>query len=86
MDGLANSHIGAATADHAGHVVIDVLIGGLGVALEEVGRRHDLPGLAVAALGNVQLEPGFLYRVELAVCCCKAFNCCYRTTFNGGYG
>ena len=36
---------------------------GLGVAgFRQVDGRHDLAGLAVAALGNVFLNPGLLHR------------------------
>src|SRR5579864_8520362 len=65
MHGLADALIGAATTD-IGHRFIDVLVGRLGVLLEQRGRGHDLAGLAIAALGNVDRGPGLLHRVRCA--------------------
>ena len=42
----------------------DLLLGGIGVALQKVGRRHDHPGRAVAALQAVVVPERFLQRVE----------------------
>jgi hypothetical protein len=63
MHGLADALIGAATAD-IGHRFIDVLVRRLGVFLEQRGSRHDLAGLAIAALGHIDLSPGLLHRVR----------------------
>src|SRR4029077_4420153 len=65
VNGGANSLIGAAAADIACHGGIDLGIGGLGGLCEQRGRRHDLSRLAIAALGNVELEPRALYRVAV---------------------
>src|SRR5882724_9111314 len=51
--------IRAAPAD-VGHRVVDVLVGRLRVRLQQRRRRHDLPGLAIAALGDVERRPGLL--------------------------
>src|SRR5678816_4864077 len=60
---LANALIRSASAD-VGHRVVDVLVGRLGLLLQESRRRHDLPGLAVAALGHVEGRPGLLHGVR----------------------
>src|SRR5580765_3435636 len=59
VDGRPDALIGPASAD-VGHGVVDVLIRRLGVALQQGRRGHDLPGLAIAALRNVEHRPGFL--------------------------
>src|ERR1039458_1222936 len=59
--------MGAAAAEVAAPVEIrlgDLAALGAG-ALNERHRGHDLPGLAVAALGHVELEPRLLHRVQL---------------------
>src|SRR5262245_45017683 len=63
VDGRADALIGPAAAD-VGHRVVDVLVGRLGRALQERGRRHDLPGLAIAALRNVERGPRLLHRMR----------------------
>ena len=60
LDRFANAGIGPAAADVAGHCVVDVGIGGIGVAGEERRSRHDLARLAVAALNHLEVEPGLL--------------------------
>src|SRR5438067_88003 len=60
MDGGANARVGAAAADVAAHGGVDVVVGGVGGFGEERRRGHDLPGLAVTALGNVAEEPSAL--------------------------
>src|SRR5258707_6881181 len=59
MHAGANALIGAAAAD-IGHRLIDVLFGRLGVLLEQSRGRHDLSGLAIAALRHVEPGPGLL--------------------------
>ena len=63
VDGAADAHIGAAAADIACHGRVDVGSVGLGRSLQERGRRHDLAGLAIAALRHVLGDPGLLHRV-----------------------
>src|SRR6267378_3872432 len=60
LDGSANTRIGAAAADVAGHGAVDVGIARLGVCGEQRARRHDLPRLTVPALRHVEREPGRL--------------------------
>src|SRR6185436_4574620 len=62
MHGGAYALVGAAAAD-VGHRRVDVGIGGLLVLGEQRCCRHELPGLAVAALRHVQLRPSLLHRV-----------------------
>jgi hypothetical protein len=39
-----------------------------------------LPGLAIATLGNVQFEPGFLHSMQIVVAWREALDCLYRAT------
>src|SRR5262245_23403776 len=57
MDRLADSLIGAASTD-VGHGGVDIAVAGFRLALEQRRSRHDLAGLAVAALRDLQLQPG----------------------------
>ena len=63
MDGFANLLVGAAAADVAAHGFIDVGIGGVRLFRQQRRSRHDLPGLAVAALRNVDFDPRLLNRM-----------------------
>ena len=63
MDGFADALVGATAADVAAHGLVDVGVGGLGLFREQRDRGHDLAGLAVAALGNIFLDPCFLHGV-----------------------
>ena len=60
MNGLANALVRAAAADVAAHGIVDVGVGGVRFLGEQGDSGHNLPGLAVAALGNVFLHPGLL--------------------------
>ena len=60
MNRFANPLIGSATADVAAHGVVDIGIGGRRLFGEQRRGRHDLSGLAVAALGYVDRRPRFL--------------------------
>jgi len=64
MDGFADALIGAAAANVAAHGFVDVGIGGIGFFCEQRDGGHDLAGLAVAALGDVFGDPGFLHGVR----------------------
>src|SRR6267154_2900248 len=57
VNGSPNAQIGAAPADIAGHRGIDVGIAWLRRVGEQRRGRHDLTGLAIAALDDVELEP-----------------------------
>ena len=59
MHGAAQPLVGAAAAD-IGEIGVDVGIGRIGIALEVGRRRHDLAGLAIAALHDLQIKPGLL--------------------------
>src|ERR1700677_580906 len=58
LDCLANAHIRAAPTDVAGHRRINVGITRMGRCAQERARGHDLPGLTVAALYDLHVEPG----------------------------
>src|ERR1700749_2086164 len=69
LDGVADPHIGAAAADVSRHRGVDVRIVRRGSSIEQRARRHDLPGLAVTALHDLEFEPCFLYH---CACGCAA--------------
>ena len=85
MNGFADPHISPATADVA-QILVDVLIAGFWKFVQKICGRHDLPGLAIAALRNIVLQPRLLYGMELTVRRGKPFNRRDRLTFNSGYG
>jgi len=60
--GRSYALVRAAAAD-IGHRRVDVLIGRLRILCQQRRSGHDLPGLAIAALGHVELQPGLLHRV-----------------------
>src|SRR3954454_23749252 len=60
VDGGAYALIGAAATD-VGHRLVDVVVARLGCSLEEGRGRHDLAGLAIAALGHVDRRPRLLH-------------------------
>src|SRR5688500_19574113 len=62
-DGRKDPLVGAAAADVACHGGVDIGVGGARLAFEQRRSRHDLAGLAVAALRDVVLDPRLLYRV-----------------------
>src|SRR5215467_11783841 len=59
--GLTSS-LPAAPADVTGHGFVDLRVGGLAVALEERGGRHELSRLTVTTLRYAHLHPGRLQR------------------------
>jgi len=63
-DRLADARIGAAAAQvrQGG----EVALARLGLTGQQVDRSHDLAGLAIAALGNVFVDPGLLHRMQPA--------------------
>lgn len=65
MDAFADAMVGAAATNVAGHGIVYVLVGGVGVVAQQYGGRHDLAGVAVAALGYVNFLPGLLERVAV---------------------
>src|SRR6185437_6983957 len=66
VDGGADALIGPAAADVAAHRLVDVVVGRLRLGGQQRRGGHDLPGLAVAALRHVALDPGELDRVRPA--------------------
>src|SRR5437899_3425628 len=63
VNGLAHLLERAAAAD-VGDPRVDVGIGRLRLVLQERRHRHDHPGLAVAALGHLVVDPRLLHRVQ----------------------
>src|ERR1700733_14965376 len=61
FDRFADTDIGAAAADIPGHRCVDIGVVGLRRSGEQSCRRHDLAGLAIAALDDFEIEPGFLH-------------------------
>src|SRR6266481_5795790 len=57
LDALANPLVGTATADVSGHHFVDIGIAWLPIRFQKCARGHDLPRLAVAALGDFATEP-----------------------------
>src|SRR6267143_4333981 len=66
VDCLAHLLEGAAAAD-IGDGFVDVLVGRLRFLLEKRRHRHDHSGLAISALRNVVVDPGFLHFVQRPV-------------------
>src|SRR5437773_1123575 len=60
FDRFADTQIGATTADVARHRIVDVGIHRTRFARQERHSRHDLAGLAVAALNDLKIEPRLL--------------------------
>src|SRR5215468_3819947 len=58
-----NALISATAADIGAHVFNDLLARRLRIVLEQVGRAHNLAGLAVAALRHALGQPGLLHRM-----------------------
>src|SRR5215813_8877353 len=67
LDGGGDALIAAATADVAAHRIINFTLGRVFVHRQERGCLHDLAGLAIAALRDIQSAPGFLYRMVSVV-------------------
>jgi len=61
MDGFADALVSAAAADVAAHEIVDIGVGGVGFLGKQRDCRHDLSGLAVAALRHVFFHPGLLH-------------------------
>ena len=61
LDRSANAHIGPTAADISCHRGIDVGVIRIGRCLQQCRRRHDLAGLAIAALDHFEIEPRLLH-------------------------
>ena len=64
MNRFPNSLISAASAEIPVHRLRDLLVAGIRCFRKKRGRRHDLSGLAVAALRNFFGNPRFLQNVQ----------------------
>src|SRR5258708_32715795 len=82
MDGPSYARVGTAAADVAGHGFVNISVGGLGIFFQQDGCTHDLSGLAVAALRNVDFDPGALHRV--GVVGGEALSGCDMLAFDAG--
>src|SRR2546422_3249377 len=60
LDGRADARIGATAANVARHRLVDIAVGGRRVLRQQRGGGHDLAGLAVAALHDLEVEPRLL--------------------------
>src|SRR5215468_5121891 len=60
LDRLPNARIGATAADVPRHCLVDIGVGGRGHLREQRRGGHDLAGLTVAALNDLEAEPGLL--------------------------
>ena len=65
MHCLDDVHVTRAPAQVAFEAPADLILGRVGVLLEQVGRGHDEAGRAVTALQSVLIPEGLLDRVEL---------------------
>lgn len=63
FDGGMDAGVGTTAADITVHSSGYVFIAGPGIVAEEGGSAHDLPSLAVPALGHVVFEPSLLHGV-----------------------
>src|SRR5436190_20688045 len=64
MNRLANARIRSAAADEIAHHRVDVGVTRIRLVAQERARRHDHPGLAVAALRDVFRDPSALTRMR----------------------
>src|SRR5918994_4654993 len=61
LDRGTDARISAAAADVAVHCIVYVGVAGAGIFGEKRGSRHNLAGLAIAALHDLQVEPCLLH-------------------------
>jgi hypothetical protein len=66
MDGFTHLFKGAAAANIAYRIVY-IAVGRMRLVLEQSDYRHDYPALAIAALRNIMIDPGFLDAVQDAI-------------------
>src|ERR1043165_7194109 len=60
LDPGADARIGPAATDVSRHGIVDSAVGRVGFGGEQRRSGHDLTGLAIAALGHLELDPGSL--------------------------
>src|SRR6476646_5799518 len=65
LDRADGGGMGAAAADEVLQRFLDLRIRRLGIAIDQLGRRHDPAVDAVGALRDLLLEPGCLDRMRL---------------------
>src|ERR1700688_1042605 len=63
MDRVFDALVTAAAADVARHRLAYLIVRGLWIFVQQCRGLHDLAGLAIAALRNIDLAPGLLNRV-----------------------
>src|SRR5450432_654173 len=63
MNGFANAQVGATAANISRHGFINILICRIWIFTEQHGRRHQLTGMTISTLRNVDLLPGKLRRM-----------------------
>src|ERR1700730_16652720 len=63
MHSIFDPLVTAAAADVAGHRFNYLIVGRFWILYQQRGRLHDLPGLAIAALRDVELSPSLLNRM-----------------------
>src|SRR5689334_1887210 len=63
LDRAHDALVGPTAADVGAHMLHDLLARWLWIVLEQIGRAHDLPALAVAALRHPLGEPSLLNRM-----------------------
>src|SRR5438067_1053886 len=68
MDGAADTHVGRAAADVAGHGGVDIRVARMRIRRQQRGRRHELTALAVTALRHIQGNPRLLHGVSVPQC------------------
>src|SRR5690606_35890452 len=66
VNGFTHLLEGAAPAD-VGDGIVDVLVGGLRLARQQFGDRHDHARLTIAALRDFVVDPSLLHLVQRAV-------------------
>ena len=74
MNRFANPEIGSTPTEVARQGFVDLGIGWIRAGLQEGLRAHDLPGLAIATLCDVEIDPGLLELVEGSVVSSQALD------------
>src|SRR5271169_1177735 len=78
LDGGGDALVAATATDVAAHGIVDLGLGRVLRRRQQRGGLHDLAGLAIAALRNIQGAPGLLHRM-IAVTI-EALDRCHRAT------
>ena len=67
VDRRTDALVRATAAEKAVHRLVNLRIGWLGMLLKQCRRAQNLPALAIPALGDIQVDPRLLYRVQFAI-------------------